>query len=90
MESQRKEETMMEKLNALLVLFRGDVAAVAEFVCGAVSRYWPRFSIGHDLRSLIRRSAGLPMGSAREVTVVSTATLMFGESYLPHRQEGWD
>jgi hypothetical protein len=41
MESQRKEETMMEKLNALLVLFRGDVVAVAEFV-------GPSRDSGHD------------------------------------------
>ena len=33
MESQRKEETfLMEKLNALFVLFRGDAGAVAAFV----------------------------------------------------------
>ncbi len=32
MESQRKEETLIEKLNALFVLFRGDAGAVAAFV----------------------------------------------------------
>ena len=41
MESQRKEETLLEKLNALFVLFRGDAGAVAAFV-------GPSRDIGHD------------------------------------------
>ena len=40
-ESQRKEETLMEKLNALFVFFRGDAGVVAAFV-------GPSRDIGHD------------------------------------------
>ena len=41
MESQRKEETLIAKLNALFVLFRGDAGAVAAFV-------GPSRDISHD------------------------------------------
>ena len=41
MKSLRKEKTLMEKLNALFVLFRGDAGAIAAFV-------GPSRDIGHD------------------------------------------
>ena len=86
MESQqRKEETMMEKLNALLVLFRGDVAAVAEFV-------GPSRDIGHDsvLATIYGRLSVAQRACpwAQPENLPLFLQLMFGESYLIVKKTG--
>ena len=85
MESQRKEETLIEKLNALFVLFRGDAGAVAAFV-------GPSRDIGHDsvLAAIYGRLSVVQRACpwAQPDNLPLFLQLLFGETYLVVKKSG--